>query len=125
MKFNVDLRALPKVFLTMKRQIKNVQLTGLTRKMLLFISLIFVCFIESYPILAQDGNLIEVSGQVYESLKSAPLPDVSVTVKGTVSGTMTNNMGEFRLRTKTKLPFTLIPCLIFMRKMPSMVFAYW
>ena len=37
-----------------------------------------------------------------------PLPDVSVQVKGAVSGTTTNSSGNFILRTKTKLPFTLL-----------------
>jgi outer membrane receptor protein involved in Fe transport len=59
-------------------------------------------------IFSQETNLIEVSGQVSESVKSSPLSDVSVTVKGTITGTITNSKGEFRLRTKTKLPFTLI-----------------
>ena len=59
-------------------------------------------------IFSQEGNLIEVSGQVSESVNAAPLSDVSVTVKGTILGTITNNKGEFRLRTKAKLPFTLV-----------------
>ncbi len=60
------------------------------------------------PSQAQDGNiLIEVSGKVHDQQK-APLPDVSVQVKGTVTGTVTNKEGEFKLRTKSKIPFTLI-----------------
>jgi len=57
---------------------------------------------------AQDGNLIQVSGQVTDQDKKQPLPDVSVQVKGTVAGTITNAEGNFVLKTKTKMPFTLV-----------------
>ncbi|MEP6749474.1 MAG: carboxypeptidase-like regulatory domain-containing protein, partial [Bacteroidota bacterium] len=57
----------------------------------------------------QDNNtLIEITGRVLGQEKKEPLPDVSVQVKGTVSGTITNKGGDFKLRTKTKLPFTLV-----------------
>src|ERR1700712_2569340 len=57
----------------------------------------------------QDNNtLIEITGKVLGQEKKEPLSDVSVQVKGTVSGTITNKAGDFKLRTKTKLPFTLI-----------------
>ena len=57
---------------------------------------------------AQEAILIEVSGKVTDHVKKEPLQDVSVQVKGTVAGTITNKEGNFKLRTKTKLPFTLI-----------------
>ncbi|KAA2244521.1 TonB-dependent receptor plug domain-containing protein [Chitinophaga agrisoli] len=56
---------------------------------------------------AQSATLIEVSGKVTDQNK-LPLPDVSVQVKGTVSGTITNKEGDFKLRTRTRLPFTLV-----------------
>jgi iron complex outermembrane receptor protein len=57
----------------------------------------------------QDGgNLIEISGRVTDQDKHVPLSEVSVQIKGTVFGTVTNSAGEFKLRTKTKLPFTLL-----------------
>lgn len=56
---------------------------------------------------AQSATLIEVSGRVTDQNR-APLPDVSIQVKGTVSGTITNSEGDFKLRTKTPLPFTLV-----------------
>ena len=52
--------------------------------------------------------IIEVSGRVTDQEKQLPLPDVSVQVKGTIAGTITNSSGSFVLRTKTKLPFTLV-----------------
>ena len=57
----------------------------------------------------QDNNsLIEITGRVLAQEKNEPLADVSVQVKGTISGTITNKAGDFKLRTKTKLPFTLV-----------------
>ncbi len=56
---------------------------------------------------AQSATLIEVSGKVTDQNK-APLPDASIQVKGTVSGTISNKDGDFKLRTKTRLPFTLV-----------------
>ena len=57
---------------------------------------------------AQDNTIIEISGRVTDQENHTPLPDVSVQVKGTVTGTVTNRGGDFRLRTKTRLPFTLV-----------------
>lgn len=56
---------------------------------------------------AQDATLIEISGKVTDQSSQQPIPDVSVQVKGTVAGTITNKTGDFKLRTKSKLPFTL------------------
>ncbi|HYV53375.1 MAG TPA: TonB-dependent receptor, partial [Chitinophagaceae bacterium] len=57
---------------------------------------------------SQTGTLIEISGKVTDQEKNLPLPDVSVQIKGTVTGTVTNSAGGFVLRTKTQLPFTLV-----------------
>lgn len=57
---------------------------------------------------AQTGSLIEISGQVTDQEKNQPIPDVSVQIKGTITGTTTNATGNFVLRTKTKLPFTIV-----------------
>jgi hypothetical protein len=81
--------------------------TDLNRKWLcLVLPVVLLCFTEYAG--AQEGNLIEISGQVLEQVKSSPLPDVSVQVKGTITGTLTNSEGKFRLRTRAKLPFTLV-----------------
>ena len=59
--------------------------------------------------IAQDGGgLIEITGQVKAQDKKDPIPDVSVQVKGTVSGTVTDKTGNFKLRTRSKVPFTLV-----------------
>jgi iron complex outermembrane recepter protein len=55
---------------------------------------------------AQD--LIEISGNVVSQDKQEPLAGVAISIKGTVTGTVTSNEGAFILRTKQKLPFTLL-----------------
>ena len=57
---------------------------------------------------AQESTLIQISGQVTGEEKDQPLPDVSVQVKGTVNGTVTDKDGRFLLRTRTRLPLTLV-----------------
>src|SRR5689334_3258761 len=49
---------------------------------------------------SQTVALIEISGQVINHEKNEPLPDVSVQIKGSVTGTITDNTGNFILRTK-------------------------
>ena len=72
----------------------------------LFLALLFLSvFNLAY---SQAGSLIEISGKVTDQEKNLPLPDVSVQIKGTVTGTVTNSTGGFVLRTKTQLPFTLV-----------------
>ncbi len=72
------------------------------------LSAIILLILLANSALAQDNLIIEVSGQVTDQEKNHPLPDVSVQVKGTIAGTVTNSSGNFVLRTKTKLPFTLV-----------------
>ncbi|HTD93829.1 MAG TPA: TonB-dependent receptor [Chitinophagaceae bacterium] len=74
-----------------------------SQRILLFLVLLAVALTS----FGQDGSLIEVSGRVTDQENKSPLPDVSVQVQGTVTGTITNKTGDFKLRTKTKLPFTL------------------
>lgn len=70
--------------------------------------LLILCLLLSFLANAQENTIIEVSGLVTDQQNSLPLPDVSVQVKGAVGGTVTNASGKFLLRTKTKLPFTLV-----------------
>lgn len=59
-------------------------------------------------LLAQESQLIEVTGQVSSKDNAEPLAGVSVSIKGTVAGTSTNADGKFILKSKLKFPFTLI-----------------
>jgi outer membrane receptor protein involved in Fe transport len=75
-------------------------------KLLTFLILPFL--IWAAPAMAQDGTTIKISGKVTGQEKKEPLSDVSVQVKGTLAGTVTNQAGDFKLRTRSKLPFTLV-----------------
>ncbi|MCD8741558.1 TonB-dependent receptor [Mucilaginibacter roseus] len=57
---------------------------------------------------AQENQLVEISGKVTDNITKEALPGVSVTIKGTVSGTTTNAQGRFSLRGRLKFPFTLV-----------------
>jgi len=57
---------------------------------------------------AQGNNLILVSGNIIGQDTRQPLQGVSVQVKGTVSGTATDALGNFSLQTRAKYPFTLV-----------------
>jgi iron complex outermembrane receptor protein len=59
-------------------------------------------------LLAQESQLIEVSGKVNDQDTKAPLNGVSVSIKGTIAGTITDQNGYFRLRSKLKFPFKLV-----------------
>src|SRR3982751_6472733 len=67
--------------------------------------ILLVCASSFYS-MAQE--VIEVSGVVTDRDKHEPLVGVAVSIKGTVAGTITSNEGAFTLRTKQKLPFTLV-----------------
>jgi outer membrane receptor protein involved in Fe transport len=57
---------------------------------------------------AQGNNLVEISGKVLSEQDKQPLQSVSVQIKGTIGGTITNAAGEFKLRAKNKFPLTLV-----------------
>jgi len=74
----------------------------------IFFTSLLVLALFNQALFAQDNIIIQVSGRVTDQEKQVPLPDVNVQVKGTIAGTVTNSSGDFVLRTKSKLPFTLI-----------------
>ncbi|GAB2696925.1 TonB-dependent receptor [Mucilaginibacter koreensis] len=69
------------------------------------VSFIIFTFNSSH---AQESTLIVISGQVIDQNTRETLPGVSVSIKGTVAGTTTNNRGEFALKTRLKFPLTLV-----------------
>jgi outer membrane receptor protein involved in Fe transport len=69
---------------------------------------VFVQLLLFNPAFSQTGNLIEISGQVTDQEKNIALTDVSVQIKGSLTGTITNSSGNFLVRTKNKLPLTLV-----------------
>lgn len=56
----------------------------------------------------QRNNLIEISGTVENQQTKEPIPSVSVQIKGTVAGTISDNLGRFSIKTKNKFPLTLV-----------------
>jgi iron complex outermembrane receptor protein len=58
--------------------------------------------------LGQETNLIQISGQVTDQMTKQALSGVSVSIKGTVAGTITKDDGSFTIRTRFKFPVTLV-----------------
>ncbi|SEA42292.1 TonB-dependent receptor domain-containing protein [Pedobacter hartonius] len=72
-------------------------------------ALIFFTLLLSLQSLhAQENQLIEVTGIVNDQETKTPLAGVSVTIKGTIAGTTTDQAGKFKLRSKLKFPFKLV-----------------
>ena len=70
--------------------------------------IIFMLILQFKPLHAQENQLIEVSGIVNDQESKTPLAGVSVTIKGTIAGTTTDQAGKFKLRSKLKFPFKLV-----------------
>ncbi|MFL5772629.1 MAG: TonB-dependent receptor domain-containing protein [Flavisolibacter sp.] len=68
--------------------------------------LFFVFLLCTFKVFSQET--IEVSGFVTDKDKKEPLVGVAVSIKGTVAGTVTADDGSFSLKTKQRLPFTLV-----------------
>ncbi len=49
-----------------------------------------------------------LSGRVDDNETHQPIPGAGVLLKNTLTGTITNELGEFTLRTKVRFPFTLV-----------------
>jgi outer membrane receptor protein involved in Fe transport len=79
--------------------------TTFYRKALLLNAFVIALF-SAYS--QQESSLIEITGRVASQETKEPLPNVSVNIKGTVAGTITNSTGNFKLRTRLKFPFKLI-----------------
>lgn len=80
---------------------KNSQIIKIILFFWLFISFKNISF-------TQGNNLIEISGTVENQQTKEPLPLVSIQIKGTVAGTITNSAGQFSIKTKNKFPLTLV-----------------
>ena len=69
-------------------------------------------FLLFFPLFASQSwaqdDLVLLSGRVDDSENRQPIPGAGVMIKNTVAGTITNEKGEFTLKTKVKFPFTLV-----------------
>ncbi len=68
---------------------------------------LLIIFTSSH-LFSQGNNFIIISGTITDQESKEPLQAVSVQVKGTVAGALTNAAGEFSLKTKANFPLTLI-----------------
>lgn len=59
-------------------------------------------------IIKGQESVIEISGVVKSHDTKEPLPNVSVNISGSVTGTITSSTGNFSLRTRLKFPFKLV-----------------
>jgi iron complex outermembrane receptor protein len=90
-----------KDLLKLKKQVTATHVTF--RHGFLFV----VMFFSLQSIFAQGTNLIDIEGIVLDQESRLPLQSVSVQIKGTIAGAITNNAGQFNIRTKNKFPLTL------------------
>lgn len=72
------------------------------------IYLLLLSFLLPFWATAQETNFIEISGQVIDQDTKEALPGVSVYIKGTGIGTVSDISGDFSLRTKLAFPFTVV-----------------
>lgn len=70
--------------------------------------LLFALIVNYSNLFAQGNNFIEIRGKIINQENREPLQGANVLIKGTVSGTSTNQDGSFSLKTRAKYPFTLI-----------------
>jgi len=76
------------------------------RKSYSYWALLIVSSLLSLAAAAQQS--VTISGNVMNSKTKDVISAVSVTIKGTSSGTFTDDKGNFKLTTNQKLPFTLV-----------------
>jgi iron complex outermembrane recepter protein len=76
-----------------------------TRLVVLFSSLLLWAHIAKAQ---QEANVIEITGRVASQENKEPISNVSVNIKGTIAGTITDSKGNFKIRTKLRFPFSLV-----------------
>ncbi|GAO44747.1 TonB-dependent receptor [Flavihumibacter petaseus] len=71
-------------------------------------SYLFTLLLASLLTITAHSQNTTVSGNVKNSVTNDVVPAVSVTIKGTSTGTFTDDKGNFRLTTSSKPPFVLV-----------------
>ncbi|OLY92329.1 TonB-dependent Receptor Plug Domain [Cnuella takakiae] len=84
-----------------------MQTTSTNQRWRLLPVLFFFTFVLQLRGSAQESNLVEVAGRVVSAESRHGLAGVSVGIKGSVTGSVTNDSGYFALRTRLRFPFTL------------------
>lgn len=75
------------------------------RKHLPLLSILIALSLFASPVIAQTTT---VNGTIKNSITGEVIPAVSVTIKGSSSGTFTDDRGNFRLNSSRPLPITLV-----------------
>ncbi len=73
-----------------------------------FKSIFIACLSVFVSIVANAQQTVTVTGNVSNSKSNEALSAVSVTIKGSTTGTFTDDKGNFKITTTQKLPFTLV-----------------
>lgn len=68
---------------------------------------LLVVLAASAPARAQD-DIIAISGTVHDKSNQEPLPGVSISIKNSSVGILSDAAGNFALKARMKLPFTLV-----------------
>jgi iron complex outermembrane receptor protein len=68
--------------------------------------------ISSISLTSFAQNQVTIAGKVIDAENDEPLAGVNLSIKGTVSGTISNSDGAFLLKVKTPLPLTLVASFI-------------
>ena len=71
-------------------------------------SILMLIVLQVISMYSYSQDLIEISGVITAEENHRPLGDVAITVKGSTAGTVSNATGNFVLRTRQKLPLTLV-----------------
>ncbi|MBC6989753.1 TonB-dependent receptor [Hymenobacter sp. BT491] len=69
--------------------------------------LLLLLLVSAVSAMAQDP-IIAISGTVRENGTQQALPGVSISVKGSTTGTLTDGSGKFALKARLRFPFTLV-----------------
>jgi len=80
------------------------------RRIISSVSLLFILVLSVITSFAQQSTT--VSGNVKNSKSKDAVSAVSVTIKGSTTGTYTNDKGDFKFTTSQKPPFTLVLVLL-------------
>lgn len=92
----------------MKKHLPGVSAFVNTNRIIKTLLLFWLSFSFIQFSFAQGNNFIEISGRVLDLASKEPLQSVSVQVKGTIAGTISDSKGDFTLKTRNKFPLVLV-----------------
>ncbi|MGJ7030663.1 TonB-dependent receptor [Niabella hirudinis] len=75
---------------------------------LLIGALLFIGSGLPFALKAQEHNMLQITGSISDDQKNGPLAGASIQIPNTGEGTTTDQQGQFSLRTRARIPFTLL-----------------